>query len=162
MKKQGTERRVYTGEFKAEVVALAEKREKPVSQVAVDLGVNESMLRRWMQEARETAQTGRRTFPGPWAALGRGADPPAQGEQGAEVGERNPMVASSFSASSITFFDGRHFPAPSHAVLFSVMVSLAKSSAPWFSVPTFVAAVPPLLIHFSISSGRNLTFFLIL
>jgi len=45
MRKQGTERRVYTGEFKA------------VSQVAVDLGVNESMLRRWMQEARETAQT---------------------------------------------------------------------------------------------------------
>ena len=64
MKKQGTERRVHTGEFKAEAVALAEKREKPVSQVAVDLGVNESMPRRWMQEARETAQTGRRAFPG--------------------------------------------------------------------------------------------------
>ena len=28
MKKQGTERRVYTGEFKAEAVALAEKRDK--------------------------------------------------------------------------------------------------------------------------------------
>ena len=55
MKKQGTERRVYTGEFKAEAVALAERRDKPVSQVAVDLGVNGSMLRRWMQEARETA-----------------------------------------------------------------------------------------------------------
>ena len=64
MKKQGTERRVYTGEFKAEAVALAERRYKPVSQVAADIGVNESMLRRWMQEARETAQTGRRTFPG--------------------------------------------------------------------------------------------------
>ena len=64
MKKQGTERRVYTGEFKAEAVALAEKREKPVSQVAVDLGVNESMLRRWMQEARGAAETGRRAFPG--------------------------------------------------------------------------------------------------
>jgi len=64
MKKQGTERRVYTGEFKAEAVALAEKRERPVSQVAEDLGVNESMLRRWMTEARETAETGRRAFPG--------------------------------------------------------------------------------------------------
>ena len=61
MKKQGTERRMYTGEFKA--VALAERREKPVSQVAADLGVNESMLRRWMQEARETAETGQRAFP---------------------------------------------------------------------------------------------------
>ena len=59
MKKQGTERRVYTGEFKAKAVAPAEKREKPV-----DIGVNESMLRRWMQEARETAQAGRRAFPG--------------------------------------------------------------------------------------------------
>ena len=37
MKKKGTERRVYTAEFKAEAVALAEKREKPVSQIAKDL-----------------------------------------------------------------------------------------------------------------------------
>jgi len=58
MKKQGAECCVYTGEFKAEAVALAERREKLVSQVAVNLGVNESMLRRWMQEARETAETG--------------------------------------------------------------------------------------------------------
>jgi len=64
MKKQGTERRIYTREFKDEAVALAGKREKPVSQVAVDLGVNESMLRRWMQEARDTAETGSRAFPG--------------------------------------------------------------------------------------------------
>ena len=64
MKKQGTDRRKYTAEFKAEAVALAWKREKPVSHVAVDLGVNESMLRRWMQEASESAETGRRTFPG--------------------------------------------------------------------------------------------------
>ena len=49
MKKQGTDRRKHTAEFKAETVALAWKREKPVSHVAVDLGVNESMLRRWMQ-----------------------------------------------------------------------------------------------------------------
>ena len=64
MKKQGTDRRKYTAEFKAEAVALAGKREKPVSHVALDLGVNESMLRRWMQEASESAETGRRTFPG--------------------------------------------------------------------------------------------------
>ena len=34
MKKKGTERRVYTKKFKAEAAALAEKREKPVSQIA--------------------------------------------------------------------------------------------------------------------------------
>ena len=64
MKKKETERRVYTKEFKAEVVALAQKREKPVSQIAADLGLNESVLRRWMQEAREARETGRTAFPG--------------------------------------------------------------------------------------------------
>jgi transposase-like protein len=64
MKRKGTERRIYTKEFKAEAVALAEKREKPVSQVAVDLGINENMLRRWVQQTREAADTGVRAFPG--------------------------------------------------------------------------------------------------
>jgi transposase-like protein len=64
MGKKGTERRVYTKEFKGEAVALAGKREKPIGKVAVDLGLNESVLRRWMQEAREAAGTGIRVFPG--------------------------------------------------------------------------------------------------
>jgi transposase-like protein len=64
MGKKGTERRVYTKEFKAEAVALAEKREKPVSRIAADLGINENMLRRWMQAARETAGSGLQAFPG--------------------------------------------------------------------------------------------------
>jgi len=64
MKKKGTERRVYPKEFKAEAVALAEKREKPISQIAVDLGINENMLRRWMQQTRESADSGLRAFPG--------------------------------------------------------------------------------------------------
>ena len=64
MKKKGTERRVYTAEFKAEAVALAEKREKPVSQIAKDLGLNENALRRWMQASRETAASGTQPFPG--------------------------------------------------------------------------------------------------
>jgi transposase-like protein len=64
MSKKGTERRVYTKEFKAETVALAEKREKPVSQIALDLGINENMLRRWMQASRETAGSGIQAFPG--------------------------------------------------------------------------------------------------
>jgi transposase-like protein len=64
MKKKGTERRVYTKEFKAEAVALAEKREKPVSRIAEDLGINENVLRRWMQQTREAADTGLQAFPG--------------------------------------------------------------------------------------------------
>ncbi|MDR0409297.1 MAG: transposase [Spirochaetaceae bacterium] len=34
-------------------MALAEKKERPVSRVALDLGINENMLRRWIQQARE-------------------------------------------------------------------------------------------------------------
>jgi transposase len=64
MGKKGTERRVYTKEVKTEVIALAEKREKPVSQIAKDLGLNESMLRRWIKEEQESAKTGVKTFPG--------------------------------------------------------------------------------------------------
>ena len=64
MKKKGSERRVHTREFKAEAVALAEKREKPISQVALDLGLNENVLRRWMKQTREQADTGLPAFPG--------------------------------------------------------------------------------------------------
>ena len=64
MGKKSKERRVYTKEFKAEAVALAGKREKPISQVAKDLGINENMLRRWMQASRETAGSGVQSFPG--------------------------------------------------------------------------------------------------
>jgi len=64
MEKKDMVRRIYTQEFKTEAVALAEKREKPISQIALDLGLNESVLRRWMQQQREAAQTGSRAFPG--------------------------------------------------------------------------------------------------
>jgi transposase len=64
MKKKNTERCVYTKEFKAEAVALAEKKEKPVSLIAKDLGINENMLRRWMQVSGETAGSGIQAFPG--------------------------------------------------------------------------------------------------
>jgi len=64
MGKKEKERRVYTKEFKAEAAALAEKREKPVSQVAKDLGLNENVLRRWVQQAREAASGGMSAFPG--------------------------------------------------------------------------------------------------
>jgi transposase-like protein len=63
MEKKGTEQRNYSKEFKAEAAALAEKREKPISRIAEDAGVNESVLRRWMQQAREAAQGGLPAFP---------------------------------------------------------------------------------------------------
>ena len=64
MKKKSSERRVHTKEFKTEAVALAEKHEKPISQIAKDLGINENLLRRWMQQTREAADSGLRVFPG--------------------------------------------------------------------------------------------------
>ncbi len=64
MGKKGIKRRVHTKEFKAEVVALAEKKEKPVSRIAADLGINENMLHRRVQASRESAGSGLQAFPG--------------------------------------------------------------------------------------------------
>jgi len=63
MGKKKSERRVYTKEFKLETVALAEKREKPISQIAKDLGINENVLYRWVHQAREGGN-GIQVFPG--------------------------------------------------------------------------------------------------
>ena len=64
MKKKDEERRVYTKEFKAEAVALACKREKPISQVAKDLGINGNILYRWMKQSEEAASNDLSAFPG--------------------------------------------------------------------------------------------------
>jgi len=64
MAKKNRERRSYTKEFKTEAVALAEKKEKPISQVAKDLGLNENVLRRWITQTKEAAGTNIRVFPG--------------------------------------------------------------------------------------------------
>jgi transposase len=64
MNKKDKERRVYPKEFKAEAVALAGKQEKPVCQVAADLGINEKLLYRWIQQARGAGDTGLPPFPG--------------------------------------------------------------------------------------------------
>ena len=42
-------RREFTNEFKLETVKLAERGDVPVVQVARDLGLHETVLRRWMQ-----------------------------------------------------------------------------------------------------------------
>jgi transposase-like protein len=44
---------VYPKEFKAEAVALAGKRQKPICHVAADLGINENRHHRWIQQFRE-------------------------------------------------------------------------------------------------------------
>jgi transposase-like protein len=64
MRTKDGERRVYPKEFKAEAVAPAGKHEKPVRQVAADLGINENMRYRWIQQSREAGSTGRALFPG--------------------------------------------------------------------------------------------------
>ena len=64
MAKKNNERRSYTKEFKTEAVFLAEKKEKPISQVAKDLGLNENVLRRWIAQTRESAGTNINVFPG--------------------------------------------------------------------------------------------------
>ena len=42
------QRRKFTNEFKLEAVRLAERGDVPVAQVARDLDLNETVLRRWM------------------------------------------------------------------------------------------------------------------
>jgi len=63
MGKKKPERRVYTKEFKLEAVALAEQREKSISQIAKDLGINENVLYRWVHQARGVGN-GIQLFPG--------------------------------------------------------------------------------------------------
>jgi hypothetical protein len=55
--------RAHSG-FQGRGYSLAEKREKPISQLTVDLGARGSVLRRWTQQSREVAQGGLRPFPG--------------------------------------------------------------------------------------------------
>jgi len=51
-------RREFTNEFKLEAVKLAERGERPVTQVARELGLHETVLRRWMQQYGQRANGG--------------------------------------------------------------------------------------------------------
>jgi transposase len=64
MGKAEKKRRVYPKECKIEAVALAEKGEKPVIQVARDLGISDTVLHRWMQVSREAKGEGVQPFLG--------------------------------------------------------------------------------------------------
>lgn len=49
------ERRKFTDEFKLEAVGLAERGDRPVAQVARELGLNETTLHRWMNRYGQRA-----------------------------------------------------------------------------------------------------------
>ncbi|MEO0804498.1 MAG: transposase [Cyanobacteria bacterium J06642_2] len=45
-------RRIFTSEQKAEAVRIVEQSGKPISQVAREMGLTESALRRWYSQAQ--------------------------------------------------------------------------------------------------------------
>jgi len=64
--KEHRQRRAFTAEYKAEVVALCRSGGKSVGAIARDLGISETVVRRWMAQAeidsgtREGLTTGER------------------------------------------------------------------------------------------------------
>lgn len=58
-------RRAFTAEFKLEAVRLAKNSEKPLSQIAREVGIQPSMLRSWKRQAESrTGLTAGDVFPG--------------------------------------------------------------------------------------------------
>jgi transposase len=55
------EQQTFTREFKQEAVRLAESSEKPLTQIARDLGIADSTLSHWRKQLREE---GEQAFPG--------------------------------------------------------------------------------------------------
>ena len=54
-------RRKYSSEYKQEAVHLVKQSDRPVSEIARNLGINDNLLRRWVKEANDSSQ---RSFPG--------------------------------------------------------------------------------------------------
>jgi len=54
----GRKRRKFSKEFKTETVALMRTSAKSVGQIASDLGIGESLLRRWLHQADVDAGKG--------------------------------------------------------------------------------------------------------
>lgn len=57
------ERRQYTREFKVEAVRLVVEQERPLAQVARELGVGRNLLQRWKRELGDAGAA--EAFPGP-------------------------------------------------------------------------------------------------
>jgi transposase len=51
VQQMGSKRPYYTPEFKAEAVQLVLASNKPIKQVAKDIGVSDSALRKWVRQA---------------------------------------------------------------------------------------------------------------
>lgn len=64
----GETRRRFTREFKEDAVRLSERGDKPICQLAADLGIHEKVLYRWRRELRECRTDGRRLAP--WQRAG--------------------------------------------------------------------------------------------
>ena len=54
----GTTRRQLTDAFKSEAVRLTRESNRPVAQVARELGISENVLYRWMTEQRQVESRG--------------------------------------------------------------------------------------------------------
>ena len=54
-------RRPYSPEYKQEAVALVHQSDIPISEIARNLGINDTMLRRWVKEHADPVK---QAFPG--------------------------------------------------------------------------------------------------
>lgn len=54
-------RRKYSPEYKQEAVALVQQSDIPISEIARNLGINDTMLRRWVKEHTDPTK---KSFPG--------------------------------------------------------------------------------------------------
>jgi transposase len=57
----GKQQKIYTREFKVEAVQLVKSSGKPMSQVARELGISDSVLYQW---CKKLADQGKQAFPG--------------------------------------------------------------------------------------------------
>lgn len=58
------EQRTFTREFKVEAVQLAKTSNKPMTQIARDLGIADSTLHHWCKLFSERGEQGEQAFPG--------------------------------------------------------------------------------------------------
>jgi len=60
----GTERRIFTAEFKRNAVELAQGSERPKAEIARELGIRPGALYKWLDEAKEESNGSRKAFVG--------------------------------------------------------------------------------------------------
>lgn len=62
--------KAFPEEFRRDVVAVARRREAPMSRIAKDFGISESCLARWVKRAEHVRSSGSPTFH--WRAIALG------------------------------------------------------------------------------------------